>query len=800
MIDSGFIASMLKETGGVKFAIDSGINKDFFSGNFSQVYDVIVKHYSSYGKAPDISTIEGLMGSKIEDTKEPLSYWLKEVQNRYIYEQITGGFNSVVQALEHKDGFKALEHLDGLLHRAYRGSGGSVGKVENLIELGDEVISLYDRAKQGLTGIKTPWDALDLITMGWQPEELVIFASRSGLGKCHKNGTPILMFDGSIKKVEDIVVGDLVMGPDSKPRTVLSLCRGRDEMFDVIPVKGERWGCNRSHILSLRNGSKEIVDGYGKGDICNISVDEYLKKGVKFKQVMKLWRTGIDFEERQIPFDPYVLGVWLGDGTRANTEITNPESEIIEYLREWCNSNGFYLNKIKDKDVDKCGKYSVVMEIENSPNPFRRYLKSDCIIENEKRIPREYLINCREKRLQLLAGLIDTDGYLAGGCYEIITKYTGLKDDILFLARSLGFAAYAKEKVSTIMDRDFSGVYWRIYIHGDIRDVPVKVERKKANKRKQIKNVLNVGFKLESKGEGDYYGFNLDGDHLYLLGDFTVTHNSWMLLIIAYHAMMEKKKVLLVCTEMSRKAVARRFFSVSTRMSYGHVRHGKLSFTQEPLFKRRIAEMMSGELKDYIKIVGDGFDFSVDALEAAVIEEDPDMVLIDGAYLLKVKGVKANDRFAQVSSLADELKKMAKKYKKPIIASVQLNRKAAGDSSKEKIEVGLQHLGLSDNLGWVSDYVFLLTQDTDDKQSKVIRLKSAKTRDSDNPGDIPLRWDFESMCFDELKSGVDYDRIRNVKKAKEKKEKKDSDAKGRHWTESTYDRDDQDTDFEQVPF
>lgn len=59
-----------------------------------------------------------------------------------------------------------------------------------------------------------------------------------GSGKCHAKGTPIMMSDGNIKRIEDIEVGDLLMGDDSKPRKVL-LARGEDKMYDVIPVKGE---------------------------------------------------------------------------------------------------------------------------------------------------------------------------------------------------------------------------------------------------------------------------------------------------------------------------------------------------------------------------------------------------------------------------------------------------------------------------------------------------------------------------------------------------------------------------------
>ena len=73
-----------------------------------------------------------------------------------------------------------------------------------------------------------------------------------GAGKCLKRGTPVIMYDGSIKLIEDVKVGDKLMGDDSTPRQVLDLGRGQEEMFDIIPTKGDKYTVNRSHILSLK--------------------------------------------------------------------------------------------------------------------------------------------------------------------------------------------------------------------------------------------------------------------------------------------------------------------------------------------------------------------------------------------------------------------------------------------------------------------------------------------------------------------------------------------------------------------
>ena len=73
-----------------------------------------------------------------------------------------------------------------------------------------------------------------------------------GTGKCLGLNTPILMYDGTMKMVQDIVVGDVIMGDNSTPRNILALGRGQDEMYDIISKKGDKYTVNSEHILSLK--------------------------------------------------------------------------------------------------------------------------------------------------------------------------------------------------------------------------------------------------------------------------------------------------------------------------------------------------------------------------------------------------------------------------------------------------------------------------------------------------------------------------------------------------------------------
>lgn len=364
----------------------------------------------------------------------------------------------------------------------------------------------------------------------------ILIHSDPGMGKCLGIDTPILMFDGSTKLVQDVVTGDLLMGPDSTSRTVLSTVIGKEEMFDVIPNKGSRFSANRSHILSLRiSGSDELV---------NITIDDYLKLSDSKKDRLKFWRTGVEFVNNdELSIDPYILGLWLGDGSSGKPEICSADDTIKDDVRAYFAALGLKCNEqIQENGLVAIRATTGTNLGPKDKNIFMSMLRQLSLVNN-KHIPLIYKTSSRDNRLKLLAGIIDTDGGYDNGCFDVCFKNETLLDDVIYLARSLGFAAYksVERKSAANSKNDHIDIYYRTHISGDIDVVPTKLNRKQALPRKQIKNVLRTGFVTESLGEGNYYGFTLTGDKLFLLGDFTVTHNTATITQYCMHAIEEDK-------------------------------------------------------------------------------------------------------------------------------------------------------------------------------------------------------------------------------------------------------------------
>lgn len=332
------------------------------------------------------------------------------------------------------------------------------------------------------------------------------------------------MHDGSIKKVEDVIVGDALMGPDGKPRKVLSLHRGRDEMFNIIPVKGKSFTVNGGHILSLQKTAQSPEDRRA-GEIVNLSVYDWMEWCKHKKHLYKLYRSeAVEFggEKKPLQIEPYFLGLLIGDGgLRYGVTVNTMDPEVVGELRRQALLWVLSLTMVEEH-ASKANTYRL-SGVFGKENPIARELRSLGLfgkLSVDKFIPQEYKTASIEDRLQLLAGLLDTDGHTDHKCCEFSSGSRRLAEDVAFIARSLGFYCLPKKKIVN------GGTYWRFNISGDLSRIPFRVGRRKASARSQKKSVLRTGFAVESIGEGDYFGFTVDGDHLYLMGDFTVTHNS----------------------------------------------------------------------------------------------------------------------------------------------------------------------------------------------------------------------------------------------------------------------------------
>ncbi|WP_313453387.1 Hint domain-containing homing endonuclease [Stutzerimonas nitrititolerans] len=375
-------------------------------------------------------------------------------------------------------------------------------------------------------GVEPSDDQADLYAEMADPMAKVSVVSGTG---CFAAGTQMMRASGEAVAVENIRAGDRLMGPDGDSvRNVLELKRGREPMYRFTYVDGTSHVFNESHILCLVNTYDK--NGRKAGDLCNVTVREYLTWNKTKRRSHSIYRSAVErFERPAAPLSvpAYVLGVWLGDGDSRQPSITTSDMEIDDAFTAFALSLGCTVSRATNSTNSWFVRAARVVGTSQA-NPVVEALRTAGVWRN-KHIPDAYRFASLEDRLELLAGLIDTDGHFDAGSggYDFVQKCERMARDVAWLARSVGCHATYRQISKTCVNNGVSGLYWRVTIGRGIEKIPVRLARKQCDGRNRQRPNLHFSIKsVEPLGEGDYYGFVLDGDSRFLGYDFTVLHNT----------------------------------------------------------------------------------------------------------------------------------------------------------------------------------------------------------------------------------------------------------------------------------
>ena len=348
---------------------------------------------------------------------------------------------------------------------------------------------------------------------------------------CHIRGTEVLMYDGSIKRVEDIVVGDKLMGPDNKPRTVNKVYSGVDDMYKITLANGEFQIVNKHHPVYFKKYN------YSEHSFKNMTMTAPELYNTHIDNRFLISKSKVSFNHTDV-FDPYFIGLWLGDGDSTRLSIANEDSEVLDYL---CNN---YNGELKDCSSSKTCKVFHISKRKNK-GLYNEFDKLELF--NHKHVPSVYKINDSNVQLKLIAGLIDTDGTYDAkhDRYEITQKWTRktILDDVMFMCECNGLKCSMSERISS--GKKSGILHYRLRISGDVSIIPTLIKRKISNnaiKYRQKNSWLDYTFKVSYYGLENYYGFTVDGDNLFLLADCTIVHNTFPKLEDMYNTMIPSVK------------------------------------------------------------------------------------------------------------------------------------------------------------------------------------------------------------------------------------------------------------------
>lgn len=342
------------------------------------------------------------------------------------------------------------------------------------------------------------------------------------VGKLIADSTPVLTKDGW-KRHGDLKVGDVLYRPDGKETRVIAVHPKYHTTHTVEFADGSKIKCHANHEWKvIRHGvpGERIVETNYMIDRLETGGKEK-KRGHRYNFALPL-RQPIQGTEKELPVKPYTFGAWLGDGTSTKPWLNGPQcDECIAFRAE---KDGYPISK---RYVHKTtGVLSIQFD------GLRKGLQKIgfCNLHNnpEKYIPEIYLTASLEQRLELLAGLLDTDGSLTlkEKRYHFSTTSVPLRDTFIQLISTFGWRVSVESIEPKLSSSGIQGrkTVYQIGFNPDI-EIPTVVPRKHLTEfSKRRKTAITAIYESEPE-QGNC--ITVEGDGMYLVGENMIpTHNS----------------------------------------------------------------------------------------------------------------------------------------------------------------------------------------------------------------------------------------------------------------------------------
>lgn len=215
-----------------------------------------------------------------------------------------------------------------------------------------------------------------------------------------------------------------------------------------------------------------------------------------------------------------------------------------------------------------------------------------------------------------------------------------------------------------------------------------------------------------------------------------------MLLLALYAFDVQKKKILFISPEMPKERLALRAYALKYKLPYGKLLEGELTPSQRQKFWEGVES--ARQSTGFGVVSSKNFDYSISSLAAAISYYKPDVVYIDGVYLLKAHGINRNE---QAANLMNEVKRLAIRFNIPIVISTQFNKSVSNEKSSTVKDTGI---AMTDVANWNNSLAIGLARDVDLESQNLMEMVVLKVRDGKKPGSpIICNWNFETMDFSE---------------------------------------------------
>jgi len=542
-----------------------------------------------------------------------------------------------------------------------------------------------------ITGIPTGYDRFNEFTSGFQAQDLIILAARPSMGKAQPLDAKVLTRRGWTC-MGSLRVGDELASIDGAESRVLGIFpQGEREVYRVEFSDGRSAECCLEHLWRVRYrewGAPRVLS-------TERLIEMLQRKRYRGRLYIETF-SGEFGDDADLPVDPWLLGVLLGDGTTHGSSVmfSTASAELLARVKDALG---------EQFEITASGKYDYrIIQTGpktrghgyRTPNPLKQALESLELWDrraHEKFIPKRYLAASLRSRVQLLKGLLDTDGWVERwGSVRYATCSERLARDVVDLVRSIGGTASCFDKKTTYTYRDEHRAGRPSYVCN--LQIPAdcglellsqkearRLEPRKRQRRLTIRSITPARFTQTQCIAVSH------PSRLYVTNCFTLTHNTSFMMNIAETIAIPGKDgqprngaqrlygVGVFSLEMSKEQIGLRILSSESGVSNHLIRSGMLSERNWRDLAEAAGRLAKGKIYVDDTPGMDPMEMRAKARRLKM-EVGIDMLMVDYLQLMAVKG-KIESRQQEISQISRGLKAVAKELNIPLMALSQLSRR-----------------------------------------------------------------------------------------------------------------------------
>jgi len=634
----------------------------------------------------------------------------------------------------------------------------------SMTELGDIAMQVYEMLESsGRKGLPTGFYELDDMLNGLQGGEMVIVAARPSMGKAQPLDAKVLTATG-FRPMGDLRVGDALASVDGQPSYVTGIYpQGQRQVYRLTFADGRSTECCAEHLwrVHFRQWESPRV----------LSAARVMEMLTRKRYRNRLWIETISGEfgsADALPIDPWLLGALLGDGSLGGSSLrfSTAEPQVLERVQIAVGA-GMTITHAGNYDyriVQKSGaKKKGVQGV--TANPVAAELKQLGLWDvtaASKFIPGCYLTAQRGSRLRLLAGLLDTDGWVETfGVIRFATVSPQLAKDVVELVRSLGGCAsfFPKQSAYTYKGEKRQGQLSYVcniqFPDATSLDLlSAKLERLAIKPRKRQRR-LNIQAITPTRFTETQCISVSHPSRLYVTDDYIVTHNTAFAMNVMDAIAAANQPCAVFSLEMSKQQLAQRMMCSRAQIDAQRVRKGLLT----PNEFRKLAQMVN-EMHKMPIWVDDAPGLTILELRAKCRrlkqQHDVKAIMIDYMQLMDNPGVESRQQ--QISEISRGIKAVARELNVPVLALSQLNRASEGRDGHRPRMSDLRESG---SIEQDADVIMLLHREDYYRQTEpdfipdnIAEIIIAKQRNGPT-GTVKLTFDNKTTTFKNLASQVD---------------------------------------------